>query len=118
MSRSGRLFRRRLFGGLSVARHLEVGALDLLRLERFEDVALFDVVEALEEDSAFEALLYLARVVLETPQAGDPGLVDDRAFPHHPDPCVAADDAPCDVAPGDDAQPRSSEERAHLGLPD
>src|SRR5919109_2000627 len=112
------LFGGRFFGGLPVARDLEVSALDLLRLEGLEDVALFHVVETLEQDAALEALLYLARVVLEAAEARDAGLVDDRPFAHDTDLRVAADDAPRDVAAGDDAQARRAEERTHLGFAD
>src|SRR5918996_6270191 len=103
-------------GRRAAVRHLEVGALDLPRLVGFEDVAFLDVVEALEQDAALEALLHLADVVLEALEACDRRLVDDRALADDADLRVPADDAVRDVAAGDHAQARGAEERAHLGL--
>src|SRR5215210_4697584 len=95
---------------------LEVCPLDLLRLERLEDVAFLHVVEALEKDSALEALLYLADVVLEALEACDRSLVDDGALADDADARVTADDAVRDVAARDHAQARGAEDRAYLGL--
>src|SRR5215207_352115 len=100
----------------AVARDIEVGPLDLARLVGLEYIALLHVVEVLEDDPALEALLHLTNVVLETPQAGDPGVVDDGTFPDDTDTGVSADDAARDVAAGDDAEPRGAEERPYLGL--
>ena len=50
---------------------VEVGALDLARLVDLEHVAFLEVVEALEQDAALEALLDLAHVVLEALQLRD-----------------------------------------------
>ena len=58
-------------------RLVEVGALDLARLVDLEDVAFLDVVEALEQDAALEALRDLADVVLEALELSDRRLVDD-----------------------------------------
>src|SRR5712691_8589391 len=95
---------------------LEVGALDLTRLVRLEHVALFDVVEALEQDAALEALLDLAHVVLDAPQRRDRRLVDDGAVPHDAHLRPPADDTARDHAAGDRADARRAEQRAHLGL--
>src|SRR4051795_12577717 len=57
---------------------VEVGALDLTRFVDLEHVAFPEVVEALEQDAALEALLNLAHVVLEALQLRDLRLVEDR----------------------------------------
>src|SRR5918992_2293504 len=103
-------------GGLGLPRRAEVGALDLLRLEDLEHVALLHVVEALEEDAALEALLDLADVVLEALQLGDRRLVDNRAFAHDAHLRVPLDDAARHVRAGNRPEPRDAEELAYLGL--
>ena len=67
-------------------------------------VALAQVVEALEQDAALEALGDLARVVLEAPELGDRRLVDARPVAEDPDVGVAAHDAARDHAAGDRAE--------------
>src|SRR5437899_7002746 len=94
----------------------EVRALDLAGLEDLEDVALAEVVEALEEDAALEALRHLAHVVLEAAELRDRRLVDDRAVADDPDARTAADDAAGHVGAGDRAEARDAEELAHLHL--
>src|SRR4029077_12917974 len=89
---------------------LEVGALDLPRLVDLEHVAFLEVVEALEQDAALEALLDLADVVLEALQLGDPRLVDDRAVAHDADVGVAPHRAARDVRAGDRAETGNAEE--------
>src|SRR6266700_6112199 len=59
-------------------RLVECGPLDLAHLVDLDDVALLDVVEVREVDTAFEALGDLARVILEPAELVDRGLVDDR----------------------------------------
>src|SRR4029079_12014020 len=91
-------------------------ALDLPRLEDLEDVALAEVVEAVEEDAALEALGDLAHVVLEAPERRDRRLMDDRAVADDPRARAAADDAARDVAARDRAETRDAEELPHLDL--
>src|SRR6266498_10193 len=110
----GRLFVFR--GRAPVAAHLEVGALDLTRLVGLEDVAFLHVVEVVEQDSALEAFLDLAHVVLEPLEAADRRLVDGGALPDDADLGITPDDPASHVAAGDDAQAGGSEERSHLGL--
>src|SRR5439155_7520005 len=97
---------------------LEVGALDLARLERLEDVTFLHVVEAVEEDAALEARLDLTDVVLEPLEARDGGLVDHGAVADDANARVPANEAVRDVAPGDRADARGTEECADLGLAD
>src|SRR5690349_3497473 len=66
-------------------RRVEVGALDLTGLVDLEHVAFLEVVEALEQDAALEALLDLAHVVLEPAELRDARLVDDSAVAKDPD---------------------------------
>src|ERR687887_1933081 len=94
----------------------EVGALDLARLEDLEDVALAEVVEALEQNPALEALGDLAHVVLEALELRDRRLVDDGAVAHDSRAGATADDVAGDVGAGDRAQSRDAEELPHLGL--
>src|SRR6478672_12365355 len=108
-------------GQLGVAagsRLVERGALDLARLEDLEDVALPQVVEALEQDAALEALRDLADVVLEAAQRGDGRLVDARALAEDADVRAAAHETARDHAAGDRPQARDLEEREHLDLAD
>ena len=93
-ARTTRKAKMRTSGGSgSAGRLVERRPLDLARLVRLEDVVFLDVVEAVEQDAALEALGHLARVLLEPLQLGDRGVVDDRAV---------ADDAHL-RAPADDA---------------
>ena len=97
---------------------VERGALDLARLEDLEDVAFAQVVEALEQDAALEALGHLADVVLEAAERGDSRLVDAGAVAEEADARAAADEPARDHAAGDRAEPRDLEERANLDLAD
>ena len=54
-------------------------ALDLPGRVDLDHVAFLDVHEVLEDDTALEARLDLAHVVVEAPQRGDLAVVDDRA---------------------------------------
>src|SRR5689334_10552280 len=92
-------------GGRSRRRRVEVGALDLARLVDLEHVAFLEVVEALEQDAALEALLDLADVVLEALELRDPRLVDHGAVAHDADVRVAPHLAVRDVRAGDRAEP-------------
>src|SRR5437763_5708127 len=94
----------------------EVGALDLAGLVDLEDVALAQVVEAVEEDAALEALGHLAHVVLEAPELRDRRLVNDGPVADDPNPRATTHDAARDVAAGDRAEPRDAEELPDLGL--
>src|SRR5919106_6342566 len=89
----------------------------LLRLEGLDQVALLDVLEALEPDAALESRLHLAHVVFEAPQGRDGRLVHDRAVSHEPRLRIATDRPVQHHAPRDQAQARHAERRAHLGLP-
>jgi hypothetical protein len=75
----------------------ELRPLDLAGLVHLEDVAVLDVVEAVEQDAALEALGDLARVLLEPLELGDGRLVDDRPVADDPDRRAAAYDATPDV---------------------
>src|SRR6266567_3088658 len=90
--------------------------LDLTGLERLDDVAFLDVIEAVEQDSALEAFGDFARIILEPLELGDRRLVDDR--PVADDTCLrgAADDAARDHAAGNRSQPRDLEEGTYLRL--
>src|SRR5262249_1016432 len=61
------------------SRFAQIGALDLARLVRLEDVAFAQVVEAVEQDAALEALAHLAGVLLEALQLRDRGVLDHGA---------------------------------------
>src|SRR5690349_22098670 len=99
-------------------RRVEVGALDLTRLVDLEHVAFLEVVEALEQDAALEALLDLADVVLEALQLRDPGLVDHGAVADDADVRVALHGAVRHVRAGDRAEARDAEELPDLDLAD
>src|SRR3954470_15039593 len=90
-------------------------AFDLACLEDLEDVALLDVLIALERDAALVALGDLAHVVLEALERADPTGPDDRAVAHQPHRRTAADGAARDVAAGDRPHARRAERLAHLG---
>src|SRR5579862_241215 len=97
---------------------VERRALDLARLEHLEDVALAQVVEALEQDAALEALDHLAGVVLEALELRDRRVVDQCAVAEDAHLRTAADEAARDHAARDRAEPRDTEERTHLDLAD
>src|SRR5438067_1713375 len=99
-------------------RLVERRALDLARLERLDDVADFHVVEVREVETAFEAFLHLARIVLEPLERVDRRRVDHRAVADHPRLRAAADDAVCDHAAGDRSDARRLERVAHFRLAD
>src|SRR5438034_974498 len=80
--------------------------------------ALAQVVEAVEQDAALEALDHLARVLLEALELRDRRLLDHGAVADHTDTGVPADDAVRHHAAGDRAEPRDAEELPHLGLAD
>src|SRR3954469_3209908 len=97
-------------------RRLEVGALDLARLVDLEHIAFLHVVEALQEDAAFEAGLDLAGVFLEALQLRDPRLVDDGPVADDADAGVAPHGPARHVGAGDRAEPRHAEQLPHLDL--
>ena len=107
-----------LTAGGGRGRLVERGPLDLARLVDLEDVALAEVVEALEQDAALEALGHLAGVVLEALELRDRRLVDPGAVAEDAHARAAPDDAARDHAAGDRADARGAEERAHLDLAD
>src|SRR5712691_357103 len=55
--------------------------LEFLDLERLDDVADLDVLEALDADAAFEALPHFGHVVLEVSQRADLAFVDHAVVP-------------------------------------
>src|SRR6266568_990924 len=79
--------------------------LDLTGLERLDDVALFHVIEAVEQDAALEAFGDLARIVFEPLELRDCRLVDDRAVADDARLRGPADDAARDHAAGNRSQP-------------
>src|SRR6478609_6481316 len=82
---------------------------DLPHLERLDDVALLDVLEVAQDQTALEALADLGGVVLLALQRGQVEVVGhDRA---------AADHAAGDHATGDVADLGRAEDRADLRLP-
>src|SRR5262249_41189931 len=91
-------------------------ALDLPRLVALEHVALVQILEVLEHDSALEAVRDLARVVVEAPQARDRRVEDDGAVAHDAHTRTARDLALSDEGAGDRADFRSFEELTDLGL--
>src|ERR1700754_2167472 len=97
---------------------VEGGPFDFARLEDLEHVALLDIVVAVEEDAALEALRDLADVVLEPLQLRDRRRVDHGAVADHANARIAADDPVGDHAARDRAEARDAEERPHLRLAD
>src|SRR5258708_7750888 len=89
---------------------------DGLHLEGLDDVALADVVVALDADAALVALRDLARVVLETAQRADLARVDDDRVAHEPDLGLARDLALGDEGARDRARLGDVEDLAHLDL--
>src|SRR5439155_468761 len=90
-------------------RLVERRPIDLARLEDLEHVTLAQVVEALEQDPALEALGHLARVVLEALQLRDGRLVDARPVAEDAHVRAAAHQAARDHAAGDRAEARHLE---------
>src|SRR5687767_3770815 len=89
---------------------------DFFDLEALEDVELFDVVLAVERDTAVEAFFDVAHVVLEAFQAAELAGPDHFAVAHVPDLRGAADDAVDHHATCHDAGLAELEDLAHLGL--
>src|SRR6266571_5036623 len=90
-------------------------ALDLPRLVCLDHVAFLDVLEVLDRDAAFEALLDLARIVLEALERSDLAVVDDRSLANEANVGGADDLALSDVAARDRADPGGPEDLADLG---
>src|SRR4051794_25438043 len=86
---------------------------DLHHLEALEDVALLEVVEAVDDDPALEAGRHLADVLADVAEAVDVALEELLPSPDHPHVGAAADETIQDVAAGDDVVVRELE-----GLPD
>src|SRR5581483_12399581 len=74
--------------------------LHLLLPERFDDVADFEVVEALDGDTALVPGVHLADVLLEPAQRRDPPLEQGAALAQDTDGVIAGNGAICDVAAG------------------
>src|SRR6185312_13383317 len=81
-----------------------------------EDVALLDVVVAVDGEAALEALGHLADIVLEALERADPAVVDDGAVADDAHLRAALDGALGDHASGDRADPRRPERLPHLDL--
>src|SRR6478609_7769275 len=93
------------------------GARDLLHLEGFDDVALLDVVEPLQDETALEALADLGGVVLLALQRCQVQAVrDDVAVADQAHLGVAPDDTTGDHAARDVADLGAAEDRADLRL--
>src|SRR4051812_21854565 len=92
------------------------GAGDFPELVGLDDVALLEVLEVAEADAAFEALLHLAGVVLETLQRRDLTVPDHDAIAQEPDARAAGDHAVLHVATGHPADARDREHLADLGV--
>src|SRR5262245_58990747 len=92
------------------------GRLDLFDIVRLDDVAVLDVVVALEADAALGAVLDLARVVLEALEAGELAGPYDDAVADEPHLGGALDAALDDHAAGDGADLADAERGADLCL--
>src|SRR5690606_20892510 len=66
---------------------------NLLHLVGLDDVALAQVVPALDADAALEPLAHLAHVLLEAPQRAERAVVDHDVVAQHAHPCAAPDQA-------------------------
>ena len=91
-------------------------ALDLAGDVALEDVALLEVVVALEQDAALETRRDLAHVLLDAAQRADVAVPDERALAHHADTRRALELAGRDHAARDHAEPRGCG-RAHAPRP-
>src|SRR5262245_58254133 len=91
---------------------------DLLGDERFDDVADFVIVEALDRDTAFVSLLHFADVFLEAPQAADVAFEDDDVVPDQARMRRAFDRAARHHATGDGADLPHADNVADLGRAD
>src|ERR1700722_19039190 len=92
------------------------GTRDLSLIERLDDVPLAEILVVGQADTALEALMDLADVLLEPLERRDGALPDDDAISEETDLRTACDDAVPDVATGDGADPRHPEDLADLGL--
>src|SRR3954451_8244136 len=90
---------------------------DLAHLEGLDDVALLDVLEVPQHQTALEALADLGGVVLLPLERGQVEVVgDDGAVADHPHLGVASDHATGHHAAGDVADLRRAEDRTDLRL--
>src|SRR5262245_27899562 len=92
------------------------GAGDLALLVRLDDVAVFEVLVVLEADTALEARLHLAHVLLEPLERRDRAVPDDDAVAQEAHLRPARDGAVTHEAPGDSTDTRHRDDLAHLGL--
>src|ERR1700733_591151 len=89
---------------------------DLALVVGLNDVAVLEVLEVGEPDTALEARCDLAHIVLEAAQRVDRTLPDDGALAQEAHLRAAGDLAVAHVAPGHGADPGHPEDLAHLGL--
>src|SRR5687768_4453902 len=88
----------------------------LFRAVTLDDVVDLDVVEVLDTDTALEAFLHLAHVVLEPLERRDDALVHLDALAHHAHARLAVDHPAAHHAAGDGADLRDLEDLADLRL--
>src|SRR5437764_10816363 len=89
--------------------------LQLLHLEGLDDVALLDVLEALDADAALEALAHLGDVLLEMPQRRDLPFEDHAVVAQQAHAGGAGNQPVHHHAAGDHARLRNLERVTHLG---
>src|ERR1700677_1291458 len=89
---------------------------DLALVVGLNDVAVLEVLEVREPDTALEARRHLADVVLEAAQRVDGTLPDDRSLAQETHLGAAGDLAVAHVATGHGADPGHPEHLADLGL--
>src|SRR5215471_8304187 len=93
---------------------LEQSGCDFFGDVGFDDVADLDVLEPLEADAAFKALLYFRDVVFEAAQGVDFALVDDHAVADYAR-GGSLQRAILHIAPGNLADARNSKHLANFG---
>src|SRR5680860_339975 len=93
---------------------LLAGPGNFLDLVCFYDVALFDVVEAVEVDAALESLQDFPHVLVEALQRPQITFEDDAPVTDYAHFGVSRDLPGNDVAPGDGADARGAEDLAHF----
>src|SRR5688500_18452031 len=89
---------------------------DFFDLERFDDVAFFELGEALEADTALEAFFDVLGVVLEAFQTADLALPERGAVAQEASSARAFDDTFDDHATGNRAGFAGLEDLANLGF--
>ena len=92
------------------------GPRDLALVERFDDVALAQVLEVAEDDAALEAGLDLANVVVDPAQRLDRALPDHQTFTDEAHLGATRDHAVLHHATRNGADRLGAEDGAHLGV--